>query len=117
VNVYRDGVLISTTANDGQYTDPHFHQKRKKGRKNSENNIAEHLALGHLRLLSGERLFAHNRRNEEMVFGPTSSFVFCDPVSLSNYFVRLSITQTECLPYLDNSHPLGEQPFSLVAPE
>jgi hypothetical protein len=79
--------------------------------------MAERLAPNHFRLLSGERLFADNRGNEEIVCGPTSFFVFCDPVSLSNYFARLPITRTECLPYLDNSDPLGEQPFSLVAPE
>src|SRR5436189_5535432 len=32
-----------------------------------------------------------------VALGPTSLFVFCDPVSLSNYFVRLSATQTDCL--------------------
>jgi len=34
VNVYRDGVLISMTANDGQYTDDSpFPQKTKKGQR------------------------------------------------------------------------------------
>ena len=42
--------------------------------------MAERLAPGHLRLLSGERVFAHNRRNEEMFSDRHSSFVFCNPV-------------------------------------
>jgi hypothetical protein len=71
----------------------HFQKKEKKARENLRNNMAERLAPGHLRLLSDERVFAHNRGNEQMVRGPTSSFVFCDPVSLSNYFVRLSTAQ------------------------
>jgi hypothetical protein len=75
----------------------HFHKKRKKARENSENNMAERLAPGHLRRLSDERVFAHNGRNEEMFSDRHSFFVFCDSVSLSNYFVRLSTTQTDCL--------------------
>src|SRR6266496_2100813 len=75
----------------------HFHKKRKKARENSENNMAESLASGHLHLLSDERVVAHNRRNEEMFSDRHSSFVFCDSVSLSNYCLRLSITQSDCL--------------------
>jgi hypothetical protein len=61
------------TANDWRYTDDrHFHKKRKKARESPYNNMTERLAPGQLRL----------RR--------TSSFVFCNPVCLSNYFVRLS---------------------------
>jgi hypothetical protein len=72
------------TASDGRYTDDrHFHKKRKKARESSGNNMTERLAPGHLRLLSDERVCAHNRGKEEMVLGLTSSFVFCDPVSLS----------------------------------
>jgi len=37
----------------------HFHKKRKKARENSQNNMAESTAPGHLRLLSDERVFAH----------------------------------------------------------
>jgi hypothetical protein len=75
----------------------YFHKKRKKARENSQNNMAESPAPGHLRLPSDERVFALNRRNEEKFSDRHSSFVFCDLVSLSNYFVRLSTTQTDCL--------------------
>jgi hypothetical protein len=54
----------------------YFYKQRKKARENSENNVAEGLAPGHLRFLSDERVFAHKGGNEEMVFGPISSFVF-----------------------------------------
>jgi hypothetical protein len=46
----------------------HFYKKRKKARENFENNMAECLNPGHLRLLSDGRAFAHNRGNEEMGF-------------------------------------------------
>jgi hypothetical protein len=63
-------------ANDGQYTDDrHFHKKRKKGWRKLRQSMTGRLAPGQLRLR------------------PTSAFVFCDPVFLSNYFLRLLTTQ------------------------
>lgn len=60
--------------------------------------MAESLAPGHLRLLSDERVVGHNRRNEEMFSDRHPSFVFCDSVSLSNYFgVYRSRKPTACL--------------------
>jgi len=51
-------------------------KKEKKAKENLPNTMAQHLAPGHLRVFSDERVFVHDTGNEEMVFGPTSAFVF-----------------------------------------
>jgi len=70
--------------------------------------MAGRLAPNYLRMNGRSRT---KEENEGSKFSDRHLFCVLWPVSLWNYFARLSITKAECLPLLDNSDPLGEQPF------
>ena len=53
--------------------------------------MAERLAPGQLRIVSDERVFAHNRRNEEKF--SDRHFLLCFVIRYLINFVRLSTTQ------------------------
>ena len=74
--------------------------------------MAERLAPNHLRLLFDERVFVRKRGNDEIVFGPTSSFCFVTGIPVKLLCASID-HEAECLPLLDHSDPLGEEPFSV----
>jgi hypothetical protein len=86
-------------------------KKKKRRPKNRRIDMAERLAPCRLRLLSEERVFAHNRGNEGIVFRPR--FLFC--ALSSGIPIKLLWASTDhanrMLALPGQSDPLGEQPF------